>query len=561
MTLARGTPLGAYRVLDPLGRGGMSTVYLASRDGLGGMRKVLAVKVLEARHAEDARLVELFVSEARLSARANHPNVVQVLDAGRDAGRYYLVMEHLPGRSLHQVVAREHRFTRALPLRVQLGVLVQVLDGLHHLHELRDHHGAPIGVVHRDLSPENVVISFDGAVKVIDLGLAATRNLAKGEIVGKPTYMAPEQARGELVDRRVDVFSAGVIAWELVARTRLWGALDPAEILLNLRMRAPVPTVASVVPGVDPALDAIVTRSLRVDRDERYATCAEFADALRAYLARSMPASGESLAGWMRDAFSAERRNLDDLVRAAFVAGPVGPAPVPTAEPADLGSPSPDPTPHLMPDPNGTVQDTVDRMCKLDGVLAAVVVDPDGVTLAGAGRAPHRTALRAAIDRVCLADDVGRTLASGPSLRSTTFAVFDSGTLAVRRVPGGVIAALALRSASEALVRVGMNAAALKLAELAPLGVPAVPPEQSPALTDAKVAALAALLAPDVGPLAGVLVRRVIAALGGPSAIATRAGCKRLATSLSNHIRDGGRRTLMRRELGVADPHASSPSP
>ncbi|MEQ1504346.1 MAG: protein kinase [Myxococcota bacterium] len=560
MTLARGSPLGAYRVLDALGRGGMSTVYLATRDGYGGMRKVLAIKVLDGRHAEDPRLVELFVAEARLSARANHPNVVQVLDAGRDSGRYYLVMEHLPGRSLHQLVAREHRWPRPLPLRLQLGILVQVLDGLHHLHELRDHHGAPIGVVHRDLSPENVVVSFDGAIKVIDLGLASTRNLAKGEIVGKPTYMAPEQARGELVDRRVDVFSAGVIGWELVARTRLWGALDPAEILLSLRMRSPVAALGSVVPAVDPALDAILARALRVEPDERYATCAEFADALRGYLARSIPPVGESLAGWMRDAFSVERRNLDDLVRAAFSVGSGAPAPAPAVEAVDQLTPSPEPTPHLMPEAHGTVQDTLERLCKLDGVLGAAVVDPDGLVHAVAGRSPHRGALLAAITRVCLADDVGRTLAAGPSLRSVTFVQFERGYLLVRRVPGGVIAALALRTAPEALVRVGLNAAALKLAELAPIGGPAPAPEPSPAATEAKVAALAALLAPDVGPLAGLLVRRVIAALGGPAAVATRAGSRRLATSLSNHIRDGGRRSAMHRELGVVDPHPSSPS-
>ncbi|MEQ1566170.1 MAG: protein kinase [Myxococcota bacterium] len=394
-----------------------------------------------------------------------------------------------------------------------------------------------MGLVHRDLSPENVVVSYDGAVKVIDLGLATTHTTAKGEVVGKPTYMAPEQARGERVDRRADVFSAGVICWELASRGRMWGDLDPADIILHLRTRAPLPALD---PMVEPALAQVIGRALSLDPDARFSTSAEFAAALRDATGRS---GTDGLAPWMAEAFTQERRESEESVRAALAGSTPGKRTTP-----EVLQPTHTETPRLLPDSMGTLQDTMDGLCRLEGVLAAAVLHTDQSVRAVAAKADaHRNGLVAAARKVAAADDVVRTLAPS-GLRSTSVIELRDGFLTSRRGPTGSVHLLALRSASEALIRVGIHAALLKLAEITPMS--ATPDTLEPDPSSERLSRLTSLVVPELGPLAGLMVRRLAAANGGHAALASPDGRTRMARELLGHLSDARVRDAVLRELG-----------
>ena len=278
--------LGKYLLLTRLGAGGMADVSLAALHGPGGCNKLLVIKQIQERWAEDPDFVTMFLDEARLAARLQHPNVVQTNEVGQEDGRYFMAMEYLEGQSLGRVRARLGR--RALPLRVHLQVLADVLAGLHYAHELVDYDQTPLNVVHRDANPENVFITYTGVVKVLDFGIAKARDqcteTVAGTIKGKVTYMPPEQARGEHLDRRADVFAVGVMLWEAATGMRMWAGLPATAILQSLLARDIVPP-RQVCPDVPDQLDAIIRKALSPDREDRHATAAELQTDIELYLA------------------------------------------------------------------------------------------------------------------------------------------------------------------------------------------------------------------------------------------------------------------------------------
>jgi len=271
--------MGRYTPLARLGHGGMADVFLAVARGPMGFNKLTVVKRL--RNSEEAH-VKMFLDEARLAARLNHPNIVHTYEVGEVGGKFFIAMEYLEGQSVNQLIAKLTEKGEGLsePMIAYLGSLA--LKGLHHAHELRDFDGTPIGVVHRDISPQNLFITYTGEVKLLDFGIAkATVNSSHtdtGVLKGKVRYMAPEQVASQPVDRRLDVFAFGVVMWELLARRHLFQG-DAISILTRIASD-PLPSVRSVRPEISTELDTIVLRALRQDPAERYQT----ADAMRADL-------------------------------------------------------------------------------------------------------------------------------------------------------------------------------------------------------------------------------------------------------------------------------------
>jgi serine/threonine-protein kinase len=310
-----------YELIGEIASGGMATVYLARLTGVGGFQRFVAMKRLHPHLAGEAEFVEMFLDEARLAAGIHHPNVVPILEVQASPIGYYLVMEYIEGDTLARLLARSASKGQRLPAPIVLRVMLDTLAGLHAAHELRDDQGAPVHLVHRDVSPQNVLVGSDGVARITDFGVAraASRLNATrvGQLKGKIAYMAPEQAAGvEELDRRADVFSAGIVVWEALASRRLFKAENEAATLSRV-MSEPVKALHEVVPTISKELSAAVARALDRDRDRRYASSAQFADALEAAAhGRDGIASGRDLAAYVREIMGQDIEQQRDAVRA-----------------------------------------------------------------------------------------------------------------------------------------------------------------------------------------------------------------------------------------------------
>ncbi|AUX39238.1 protein kinase [Sorangium cellulosum] len=265
-----------YRPIAEIGRGGMADVCLAVAQGPAGFNKLVVLKRARVELCQDADILAMFLDEARLAARLNHPNVVQTYEVGDDGARFFIAMEYLEGQPLGSLRSRMGHDKVPLPLQVR--VLCDALAGIHHAHDLRDFDGTPIHVVHRDVSPQNIFITYDGVIKVVDFGIAkAADSLSEtrtGMLKGKVSYMSPEQARGERVDRRSDIFSVGVILWEALVGRRMWKGYNDLAILGRL-CNGELPGVRDHVPDVDPEIERICLKALAPALEDRYATAAD----------------------------------------------------------------------------------------------------------------------------------------------------------------------------------------------------------------------------------------------------------------------------------------------
>jgi serine/threonine-protein kinase len=327
---------GGYQLVAELGHGGMADVFLVVMRGLHGFSKLQVLKRLRASLADDPEFVAMLVEEARLAARLNHPNIVQTNSAGEYNGRPFLTMEYLDGQPLHRLLRRARTDNANVLAQTTLyGVIADVLGGLHHAHELTDFDGSPLRVVHRDVSPQNVFVTYDGQVKVVDFGIAKaagrmTENTRAGVIKGKLAYMSPEQARGAEVDRRTDVFAVGVMLWEIATGARMWHGLDDFGIL-NRLLSGEVPRSPIVLaPDTPPEIDAICQRALAVRPEDRYATAADMQSDLEAFLAKirarlPLPRLGAQVA----TLFHKERAEARALVEARLSAITIGGVPPP----------------------------------------------------------------------------------------------------------------------------------------------------------------------------------------------------------------------------------------
>lgn len=377
--------LGRYELFDHIGRGGMADIYRARMDtALGGSRQVVIKEVLP-ELADNARFAELLIDEAKLASRLSHQSIVQVEDLGRHDGVLYIAMEYVEGLDLRELLRRCARAKIPLPVDLSLRIVSDVLRALDVAHRAKIADGA-VGIVHRDVSPSNVLLSFDGEVKLCDFGIARAADAPhcpEAAVEGKAGYMAPEHARGELVDARSDVFAAGILLWEMLAGRRLYRESEGTS-LLEVACAAVIPPLPSRDLPCEADLHAIVARALEVDRDRRWPTAAAMLEALEEWLHRSgYFASHLKLGAFLTDHFGAEitaaRRARERAVEALRRGPPaiivpiraLGPAaaeaamealtarrPAPTIrdvetsrEPASMSTSDPPPPRHTPPEP------------------------------------------------------------------------------------------------------------------------------------------------------------------------------------------------------------------
>jgi serine/threonine protein kinase len=309
-----------YELMGEIASGGMATVYLARLTGMGGFQRFVAMKRLHPHLASEKEFVEMFLDEARIAARIHHPNVVPILEVGASSVGYYLVMEYIEGDTLARLLARAATTGKKLPVSIALRIAIDMLSGLHAAHELHDDQNQPVLLVHRDVSPQNVLVGQDGIARITDFGVAraASRLTATrvGQLKGKIAYMAPEQAAGaEDLDRRADVFSSGIVIWEALAQKRLFKAENEAATLSRV-IAEPVPLLFQVAPQVSKEVSGVVMRALDRDVNKRFASCAAFADALEAAAAlKDKVATPRELAAYVNEVMGQEIAQQRDNVR------------------------------------------------------------------------------------------------------------------------------------------------------------------------------------------------------------------------------------------------------
>ena len=294
MTEMSGTKLDRFELIAELASGGMGTVFLARLGGAGGFQRLYAIKRLHEHLARHSEFIEMFLDEARLAARIHHPNVVPILEIGTTDAGHYLVMEYVEGDTAGHLFHAASQEKKAIPPRVAVRIVLDVLAGLHAAHEGTDDQGRLLEVVHRDVSPHNILVSVDGVARITDFGIArAASRLAvtrTGQLKGKIAYMAPEQARSEKIDRRADVFAMGICLWEMLAGRRLFKAEAEGETL-NRLLYEPIPALDRVDPAIPRELAEVCAKALTRDLSKRYSTAADFSDALET-TARSLDVLG-----------------------------------------------------------------------------------------------------------------------------------------------------------------------------------------------------------------------------------------------------------------------------
>jgi eukaryotic-like serine/threonine-protein kinase len=274
------TPLGKYKLVKLIASGGMAEVYLARQAGAAGFEKLVCLKRILPHLARDKQFVEMFLNEARLAARLDHPNIVSIFDLGEANGNYFIAMEFIDGpslRAIHKLAAERGEY---LPIPEICKIISMAAGGLQYAHDLADTDGKPLGLVHRDISPDNILVHRNGSAKVVDFGIAKAANSSSqtrtGTLKGKVAYMPPEQLRGEQLDRRTDVFALGVVLYELLAGKRPWEGNSEVALIGKIMTEEPQP-LAELRPDAPAELCQIVEKALAKDRALRYQSCHELA--------------------------------------------------------------------------------------------------------------------------------------------------------------------------------------------------------------------------------------------------------------------------------------------
>ena len=308
-----GDRFGRYRLLDLIGKGGMAEVFLAVSHGIEGLQRTFVIKRIRPDRSDSPKFVQMFCDEARISALLHHPNIVQVYDFGQIDGAYFMVMEYLRGKDLASVLRALRAQRAAMPASLAATIARDVARALHHAHNALLPDGQPCAIVHRDVTPSNIMLLWAGGVKILDFGIAqaverarpsgaAARNAGKlPRLQGKLAYLSPEQIRGAEVDRRSDLFSLGVVLWEMVAGQRLFAGADEFETMRNVLMQ-PIAPPSRRRGSIPAGLDAVVTRALAREPERRYQTAEEMADDLDRLLLE-MSTAGQAIPNLLRHVF------------------------------------------------------------------------------------------------------------------------------------------------------------------------------------------------------------------------------------------------------------------
>ena len=281
MVDAGGAPIDRYVVLEHLSEGGMGAIYVGKKLGAGGFEMEVVLKQLLPEFTQQEEFIDLFLREAKLSATLDHANIVHTIDLVTAGGEYFIVMEYLPGGDLRTLLKRAKRRGKRFSPAATIRICREVLSALAYAHVKRDFEGKPLKLIHRDVSPSNILVSYTGEVKLTDFGIAkaATHNSLFYKVKGKIGYMSPEQARSEPLDHRSDLYSLAVCMYEVLTGERLFvhaGLTTSADEIYS----QPIPNVSKKVPGLPADLDAIMKRALAIDPDERYQTAGELNEAL-----------------------------------------------------------------------------------------------------------------------------------------------------------------------------------------------------------------------------------------------------------------------------------------
>ena len=357
---------GRYETLREIASGGMATVHLGRILGVGGFERVVAIKVMHPHLATDPQFVGMFLDEARLAARVRHPNVVGTIDILEDELGLFLVMEYIEGPSLASLIRAAHKRAAPITLGALLRIFLDALAGLHAAHELTDGQGELLNLVHRDVSPQNILVGSDGIARITDFGVARARSritTTKGhEVKGKMSYLAPEQVRSEPIDRRADIYSAGVILWGLLTGRRMIRADNDGAIVAQIL--APTrPSPREVNPAVPPALDDACMAAIALDPAARPATAAAFAEAIEAAAARD----GVTIA---------PSRVVGALVKDLEAHQALGELPASTSPPSGVSARAELSSSGVLP----IIEDTAARASVSEAILPVPVVEPSSTT-------------------------------------------------------------------------------------------------------------------------------------------------------------------------------------
>jgi len=299
--------LGRFTILKHLASGGMADVLLARTDGIEGFARHVVVKRIRAEHAKDQRFIEMFLDEARVAAGLHHQNIVQVHDIGQANGEYFFTMEYLHGEDLRKVLSKVSKTGMHMPLGYVISIITSIATGLHYAHERLSADGEPLGIVHRDVSPSNILIGYDGAVKIVDFGIAKAAmrqtETKTGSFKGKVSYMSPEQCKGDPVDGRSDVYSLGVLLYEVTTTRRLFKN-ESEYVIMDAIVNGKVPSPRSRRPDLPEQLSQIIMKALAVDVTERYQSAEELRIALdRFAVGAGLMTSSSALATYMTQLF------------------------------------------------------------------------------------------------------------------------------------------------------------------------------------------------------------------------------------------------------------------
>lgn len=389
------TRLGKFDLLEPIGEGGMARIYLARVHGIGGFEKLVVVKQILPRLAQDTEFVARFFDEARLAATLQHPNIAEVYEVDEADGVYFYSMEYVRGRDLRYAMQACRHRGRALGLGEVVTVMTGLCAGLHHAHTRADADGRALGIVHRDVSPANVLLSFDGEVKLADFGVAKARtsmvSTVAGRLRGKIPYMSPEQCRGEALDRRSDVYSAGVVLWEALAGRRLHDGESELAVLRAISDRDALPVTVGR-PDCPPALAAIVAKALARSPAQRYQSAEQLQLALEAFARdQRLDTTPRTVTSLLDELFADDPRRHTS--RPVLTAVPVATAAAAFGEQTPPTGTVPPPAP-AAPAAGPTSVDSVDLVVSgqrrwggvMIGVVVGVLVGTGGLYLALQGR-------------------------------------------------------------------------------------------------------------------------------------------------------------------------------
>ena len=341
---ARPRIVGRYALFDEIAAGGMATIHLGRLVGPVGFSRTVAIKTLHPQFAKDPEFVEMFLEEARLASRIQHPNVISTVDVATAEGEVFLVMEYVAGESLAKLVRSALKKGDPMPVDIAVTILAGMLHGLHATHEAKNEQLEAMHIVHRDVSPQNVLVGLDGIARIFDFGVAkaaAMRSQATsdGQMKGKLSYMSPEQLNSREVDRRTDVFAAGVVAWECLAGRRLFAGSDPGEVLAKV-LTLDIPAPIDVLSSVPRALSNIVMKALERSPEQRWQTSRDFAIELERNVVLAAPhVVGDWVATHAGEALADRRRRVEAVERASVDLGHVGPGAVASTA-VELGGPT-----------------------------------------------------------------------------------------------------------------------------------------------------------------------------------------------------------------------------